>query len=98
LAGRGKLPCGRPALSRLTPFLLGEFLQYNPARRRKDGAVSTHLRYGDRVAIENLGVEGEVIEVDTRSVVVRYSKEDGELVEHRFAPDDLRYIPKSHLE
>ncbi len=56
------------------------------------------LRYGDRVHIENLGIEGEVIEVDTRSVVVRYMKEDGELVEHRFRPDELRYIPKPQVE
>jgi hypothetical protein len=48
--------------------------------------------------IENLGIEGQVIEVDTRSVVVRYKKEDGELVEHRFRPDELRYIPKPHQE
>lgn len=58
----------------------------------------SQLRYGDRVTIENLGVEGEVIEVDTRSVVVRYKKADGELVEHRFRPDDLQYIPKPQLE
>ncbi|HVR47329.1 MAG TPA: hypothetical protein VMT95_11940 [Candidatus Binatia bacterium] len=58
----------------------------------------SQLRYGDRVTIENLGIEGEVIEVDTRSVVVRYKKADGELVEHRFRPDDLRYIPKPQLE
>jgi hypothetical protein len=56
------------------------------------------LQYGDRVAIDNLSTEGEVIEVDTRSVVVRYSKADGELVEHRFRPEELRYIPKPHLE
>jgi hypothetical protein len=54
------------------------------------------LRYGDRVLIENLGIEGEVSDVDTRSIVVRYKKADGELVEHRFRPDDLRYIPKPH--
>ncbi|MBV8499826.1 MAG: hypothetical protein JO003_11295 [Candidatus Eremiobacteraeota bacterium] len=58
----------------------------------------SQLRYGDRVTIENLGIEGEVIEVDTRSVVVRYKKKDGELVEHRFRPDELRVIPKPHLE
>ncbi len=58
----------------------------------------SQLGYGDRVMIENLGIEGEVIEVDTRSVVVRYKKEDGELIEHRFRPDDLRYLPKPHLE
>ena len=56
------------------------------------------LRYGDRVLIENRRIEGEVIEVDTRSVVVRYSKEDGELVEHRFRPDELKYLPKPHEE
>lgn len=58
----------------------------------------SNLRYGDRVAIENLGIEGEVIEVDTRSVVVRYKKEDGELVERRFRADELRYIPKPQRE
>jgi hypothetical protein len=56
------------------------------------------LRYGDRVLITNLGVEGQVIEVDTRSVVVRYKKSDGELVEHRFNPQDLEYLPKPHLQ
>lgn len=55
-----------------------------------------HLRYGDHVKIENLGVEGEVIEADTRSIVVRYKKPDGELVEHRFRPDELTYLPKPH--
>jgi uncharacterized membrane protein len=48
--------------------------------------------------IENLGIRGEVIEVDTRSVVVRYKKEDGELIEHRFQPEDLTYVPKPHAE
>jgi hypothetical protein len=56
------------------------------------------LRYGDRVRIENLGIEGQVIEVDTRSVVVRYEKADGELAEHRFRPDELQYIPKPQEE
>lgn len=56
------------------------------------------LRYGDHVMIENLGIEGQVIEADTRSVVVRYKKKDGELVEHRFRPDELQYIPKPQLE
>lgn len=58
----------------------------------------SQLRYGDRVTIENLGIEGEVIEVDTRSVVVRYKKDDGELIERRFRPDELRYLPKPQLE
>jgi preprotein translocase subunit YajC len=56
------------------------------------------LRHGDNVRIENLGIEGEVIEVDTRTIVVRYAKPDGELIEHRFQPGDLTYIPKPHLE
>jgi hypothetical protein len=51
------------------------------------------LRHGDRVLVKNLGIEGQVIEVDT---VVRYEKADGELVEHRFQPDDLEYRPKPH--
>jgi hypothetical protein len=54
------------------------------------------LRYGDRVKIEQLGIEGQVIEADTRSVVVRYKKEDGELIEHRFRPDEVEYVPKPH--
>jgi hypothetical protein len=29
---------------------------------------------------------------------VRYKKKDGELVEHRFQPEELTYIPKPHLE
>jgi preprotein translocase subunit YajC len=56
------------------------------------------LRRNDRVLITNLGVEGEVIEVDTRSIVVRYQRDDGELVEHRFEPGDLEYKPKPHLQ
>jgi hypothetical protein len=56
------------------------------------------LRYGDRVMIENLRIEGQVVEVDTRSIVVRYNKADGESIEHRFRPDELRYLPKPHEE
>jgi hypothetical protein len=56
------------------------------------------LRFGDRVTITNLGIDGEVMEADTRSVVVRYRKADGELVEHRFAPEDLVYLAKPQLE
>lgn len=56
------------------------------------------LRYGDHVLIKNLGVEGQVIEVDTRTVVVRYKKPDGELIEHRFQPEDVEYRPKPHLQ
>jgi len=55
------------------------------------------LRYGDHVFIKNLGIEGQVIEVDTRTIVVRYKKADGELIEHRFAPEDVEYRPKPHL-
>jgi uncharacterized membrane protein len=54
------------------------------------------LRYGDRVKIEQLGIEGQVIEADTRSVVVRYKKDDGELIERRFRPDEVEYVPKPH--
>jgi preprotein translocase subunit YajC len=56
------------------------------------------LRSGDHVLINTLGIQGEVIEVDTRTIVVRYKKADGELVEHRFVPEDLDYEPKPHLE
>jgi len=56
------------------------------------------LRHGDRVHIKNLGIDGEVIEVDTRTIVVRYEKPDGETIEHRFQPDDLEYRPKPHLQ
>jgi hypothetical protein len=54
------------------------------------------LRRDDHVLIRNLGIEGTVIEVDTRTVVVRYKKEDGELIEHRFQPEDLEYRPRPH--
>jgi hypothetical protein len=54
------------------------------------------LRQGDHVFIKNLVIEGQVIEVDTRTIVVRHKKEDGELVEHRFPPEDLEYRPKPH--
>lgn len=56
------------------------------------------LQRGDRVLIKNIGVEGEVIEPDTRTIIVRYKKKDGELVEHRFPPEDLEYRPKPHLQ
>lgn len=56
------------------------------------------LRRGDHVFVKNLGIEGEVIEADTRTVVVRYKKDDGELIEHRFPPEDLDYRPKPHLQ
>jgi preprotein translocase subunit YajC len=56
------------------------------------------LRRGDHVLINTLGIQGEVIEVDTRTVVVRYKKPDGELIEHRFVPEDLNYEPKPQLE
>ncbi|HTU70170.1 MAG TPA: hypothetical protein VMF11_07590 [Candidatus Baltobacteraceae bacterium] len=52
----------------------------------------------DHVLIKNLGVEGQVIEVDTRSIVVRYKKADGELVEHRFKAEDLEYRRKPQME
>jgi hypothetical protein len=55
------------------------------------------LQRGDHVLIKNKDVVGEVIEPDTRTIVVRYKKEDGELVEHRFPPEDLEYRPKPHL-
>ncbi len=58
----------------------------------------SHLRFGDRVAIEKLGLEGEVIEADTRSIVVRYKEKDGELIERRFRPDELQYLPKPQKE
>lgn len=54
------------------------------------------LRFGDHVFIENLGIEGEVIEVNTRSIVVRHKKPDGESIEQRYRPDDLRYLRKPH--
>lgn len=55
------------------------------------------LQRGDHVFIKNKGIVGEVIEPDTRTIIVRYKKEDGELVEHRFPPEDLEYRPKPHL-
>jgi hypothetical protein len=56
------------------------------------------LRRDDHVLIRSLGMEGQVIEVDTRTIVVRYKKEDGELIEHRFQPEDLEYRPKPHVQ
>ena len=56
------------------------------------------LRHGDRVLIKSLGLEGQVIEVDTRTIVVRYEKADGELIEHHFQPEDVEYRPKPHLQ
>ncbi|HEX3369411.1 MAG TPA: hypothetical protein VHS56_07550 [Candidatus Cybelea sp.] len=56
------------------------------------------FRFGDRVFVENLGMEGEVIEVDTRSIVVRHKKPDGESIEQRYRPDELRYLPKPQEE
>jgi hypothetical protein len=56
------------------------------------------LQRGDHVQVKRLDVPGEVIEVDTRTIVIRYKKEDGELVEHRFAPEDVEYRPKPHLQ
>jgi len=53
---------------------------------------------GDLVHIKNMGIEGEVIEADTRTIIVRYKKKDGELIEHRFPPEDLEYRPKPHLQ
>jgi hypothetical protein len=56
------------------------------------------LQRGDHVHIKNLDIDGQVIEVDTRTIVVRYKKADGELVEHRLQPEELEYIPKPHLQ
>ncbi|MGZ3497058.1 MAG: hypothetical protein ACXWNK_12070 [Vulcanimicrobiaceae bacterium] len=50
------------------------------------------FKYGEHVYIKNLGIGGQIIEVDTRSIVVRYRKSDGELVERRFPPEDLERI------
>lgn len=50
------------------------------------------FRHGDKVWITNLGVEGEVIETRTRSIIVRFNHK-GELVERHFVPDDLRRLP-----
>ena len=51
-----------------------------------------NLRHGDKVWIKNLGIEGEVIEARTRSIVVRLDHE-GELVERHFSADDLERLP-----
>jgi hypothetical protein len=50
------------------------------------------FRHGDKVWIKNLGVEGEVIEARTRSIVVRFDHK-GELVERHFVADDLQRLP-----
>jgi len=51
-----------------------------------------NYRYGDKVLIKNLGVEGTIIEVRTRSIVVRFEHK-GELVERHFVEDDLQRLP-----
>ena len=51
-----------------------------------------NLRHGDKVWIKNLGIEGEVIEARTRSIVVRLDHK-GELVERHFSVDDLERLP-----
>jgi len=50
------------------------------------------FRHGDKVWIKNLGIEGEIIEVRTRSIVVRFDHK-GELVERHFTEDDLQRLP-----
>ena len=50
------------------------------------------FRHGDKVLIKNLGVEGEVIEVRTRAIIVRFQHK-GELVERHFIRDDLQRLP-----
>lgn len=60
--------------------------------------MSTKLQLGDHVFIKPMNIMGEVIESDTRTIIVRYKKEDGELIEHRFPPEDLEYRPKPHLQ
>ncbi|MBV8082693.1 MAG: hypothetical protein JOY86_06880 [Candidatus Eremiobacteraeota bacterium] len=52
------------------------------------------FRYGDRVRIKNLGIEGEVIEVRTRAIVVRFEHK-GERVERHFVEDDLERLPST---
>ena len=49
------------------------------------------FRHGDKVWIKNLGIEGEIIEVRTRSIVVRFDHK-GELVERHFTEDDLQRL------
>lgn len=56
------------------------------------------LQRGDHVLIKNMGIVGEVIEQDTRTIIVRYKKDDGESIEHRFPPEDLEYRPKPYLQ
>jgi hypothetical protein len=51
-----------------------------------------NYRYGDKVLIKNLGVEGTIVEVRTRSIVVRFDHK-GELVERHFVEDDLQRLP-----
>jgi hypothetical protein len=50
------------------------------------------FRYGDKVWIKNLGVQGEVIEVRTRAIIVRFEHK-GERVERHFVEDDLDRLP-----
>jgi len=50
------------------------------------------FRHGDKVWIKNLGTEGEVIEVRTRAIIVRFEHK-GERVERHFIEDDLQRLP-----
>jgi hypothetical protein len=50
------------------------------------------FRHGDRVWIKNLGVEGEVVEVRTRAIIVRFDHK-GESVDRHFIEDDLDRLP-----
>ena len=49
------------------------------------------FRFGDKVWIKNLGVEGKVIEARTRSIVVRFDH-NGESVERHFTEGDLERL------
>lgn len=50
------------------------------------------FRYGDRVWIKNLKIEGEIIEVRTRSIIVRFLHK-GDRAEQHFVEDDLTRLP-----
>jgi len=49
-------------------------------------------RRGDKVWIPRLKVEGTVLEVRTRTILVRVPHK-GDLEEHNFPPEDLERLP-----
>jgi hypothetical protein len=75
-----------------TPSYPGSLQRKRRRPRVSRQGASMKFLHGDKVRIKNLGVEGEVIEVRTRSIVVRFQHK-GDLVERHFVADDLERLP-----